>query len=69
MTEPLHEATGVVPAGADRPGEIRREILRTMERELKYLLLPEDGLPEYVDVRVCYPEVSARIRILIKAKE
>lgn len=51
------------------PGDIIREIIRSMETELKYFRLPVGEYPDYVDIFVRYPEVLAKIRIEVKVQE
>lgn len=48
---------------------ILREVVKLMESELKYFLLPAGEYPEYVEVFVHYPEVMAKIRIVVKEQE
>lgn len=48
---------------------ILAEVVKLMESELKYFLLPAGEYPEYVDVFVRYPEVMAKIRIAVKEQE
>lgn len=48
---------------------LHREIISRMEAGLNQLLLPADEYPEYVDIFVHYPEVMAKIRIVVKEQE
>lgn len=47
--------------------QIRRGILKTVERNLREFLLPSADIPEYIDIQVRYSDTLAKIRINTKS--
>lgn len=59
--------------GSGAEGEMKRAILSALAGEMRFFLLPDGKIPEWVELRVCYENTISTLRVgkgeILKAGE